>query len=126
MTGNLWDRQPGETHRAFAAFCLYRDLPSIDRTVLAARALQSTDKKGAIRTVGPAGALRTTGGTASAESRLRPRVPAPRAHGQGAGARPGRRRGTGTGDAREGTPSASGRWTLRSSRQGKSRRRSRR
>ena len=34
---NLWDRQPGETPKVFAAFCLYRDLLAIDRSVPAAR-----------------------------------------------------------------------------------------
>ena len=33
---NLWDRQPGETPKAFAAFCLYRDIPPLDRSVRAA------------------------------------------------------------------------------------------
>ena len=34
--GNLWDRQPGETAKAYAAFLLYRDLPAVDRTIVAA------------------------------------------------------------------------------------------
>ena len=33
---NLWDRQEGETSRVFAAFCIYRDLPAIDRSIVAA------------------------------------------------------------------------------------------
>ena len=32
-----WERQPGETAKAYAAFLLYRDLPAIDRSVPAAR-----------------------------------------------------------------------------------------
>ena len=46
---NLWDRQDGETSKAFAAFCLYRDLPAIDRSVLAAREGHQKDTKGTLR-----------------------------------------------------------------------------
>ena len=46
---NLWDRQDGETPKAFAAFCIYRDLPAIDRSVLAAREGHQKDTKGTLR-----------------------------------------------------------------------------
>ena len=36
MMLNPWDRREGETPRAFAAFCLYRDLPAVDRSIVAA------------------------------------------------------------------------------------------
>lgn len=31
-----WDRQPGEPSRAYAAFCSYRDLPAVERSLNAA------------------------------------------------------------------------------------------
>lgn len=33
---NLWDQRDGETSRAWAAFCAYRDLPAKDRNIEAA------------------------------------------------------------------------------------------
>ena len=33
---NLWERQPSETAKAFAAFCIYHDIPPLDRSVRAA------------------------------------------------------------------------------------------
>ena len=47
--GNLWERQSGETAKAYAAFLLYRDLPAIDRSVSAAREGHQKDKKGTLR-----------------------------------------------------------------------------
>ena len=47
--GNLWERQSGETAKAYAAFLLYRDLPAIDRSVAAARDGQQRDNKGTLR-----------------------------------------------------------------------------
>ena len=46
---NLWDRQPGETAKGYAAFLHYRDLPAIDRSVAAARERQERDHKGTLR-----------------------------------------------------------------------------
>ena len=46
---NLWERQPGETAKAYAAFLLYRGLPAIDRSVEAAREGQYKDRKGTVR-----------------------------------------------------------------------------
>ena len=47
--GNLWDRQPGETAKAYAAFLLYRNIAAIDRSVLAAREGHQKDTKGTLR-----------------------------------------------------------------------------
>ena len=44
-----WERQPGETAKAYAAFLLYRDLPAIDRSVAAAREGHKKDSKGTVR-----------------------------------------------------------------------------
>ena len=41
-----WERQPGETAKAYDAFLHYRDLPAIDRSVAAAREGQQRDNKG--------------------------------------------------------------------------------
>ena len=46
---DLWDRQPGETAKAYDAFLHYRDLPAIDRSVLAAREGHQKDTKGTLR-----------------------------------------------------------------------------
>ena len=45
----LWERQPSETAKAYAAFLLYRDLPAIDRSVSAARERHQRDTKGTLR-----------------------------------------------------------------------------
>ena len=47
--GNLWERQSGETAKAYAAFLLYRGLPAIDRSVSAAREGHQRDTKGTLR-----------------------------------------------------------------------------
>ena len=47
-----WERQPGETAKAYAAFLLYRDLPAIDRSVAAAREGHPNDTKGTLRVKG--------------------------------------------------------------------------
>ena len=47
--GNLWERQSGETAKAYAAFLLYRDLPAVDRSVAAAREGHKKDIKGTFR-----------------------------------------------------------------------------
>ena len=47
--GNLWERQSGETAKAYAAFLLYRDLPAVDRPVAAARKGHQKDRKGTVR-----------------------------------------------------------------------------
>ena len=47
--GNLWERQSGETAKAYAAFLLYRDLPAIDRSVPAARERHQKDTKRTLR-----------------------------------------------------------------------------
>ena len=47
--GTLWERQSGETAKAYAAFLLYRDLPAIDRSVPAAREGHQKDTKGTLR-----------------------------------------------------------------------------
>ena len=46
---NLWERQPSETAKAYAAFLLYRDLPAIDRSISAAREGHQKDRKGTVR-----------------------------------------------------------------------------
>ena len=46
---NLWERQPDETAKAYAACLHYRDMPAIDRSVAAAREGHKKDKKGTLR-----------------------------------------------------------------------------
>ena len=48
-TKKPWERQSGETAKAYAAFLLYRDLPAIDRSVRAAREGHKKDIKGTFR-----------------------------------------------------------------------------
>ena len=46
---NSWNRQPGETAKAYAAFLVYRDLPAIGRSIAAAREGHRKDRKGTVR-----------------------------------------------------------------------------
>ena len=45
----LWERQPSETAKTYAAFLVYRDLPAIGRSVAAAREGHQKDRKGTVR-----------------------------------------------------------------------------
>ena len=44
----IWDRQPQETPKAFAAFCVYREQPADERSLERA-CIQSTGSKGTLR-----------------------------------------------------------------------------
>ena len=50
-SARVWERQPGESSRAFAAFVAFRDLPTNNRTLRAVRDLLYPDSPWAERTI---------------------------------------------------------------------------
>ena len=84
-----WERQPGETAKAYAAFLHYRDLPAIDRSVAAARERQERDRKGTLRQWN-GWSMHNGWVNRAAEHDSDLASPSPRAHGEGDGAVPGR------------------------------------
>ena len=90
--GNLWDRQPGETAKAFHAFEHLRTLSALDRSIPAARAACRAQCG-----ISPASSRQWHGWSTkyqwfnrAAEHDSDPCLSAPRAHGEGAGSGSGR------------------------------------